>query len=153
MGKYINREALMGWVEIAGNYGPILYNSMFWGVFTKYQCMMLDCHIILLVSSSLTNSNQHDQHKSMGPHSPMMTHICIKYNNVYNVGIQITVVESEYMIRHHQDGHTLAMECHTLPREGHPPGGEARHPLLAAATHTPSMEGVPPCTVCRDQFP
>ena len=103
--------------------------------------MMLDCHIILLVSSSLTNSNQHDQHKSMGPHSPMMTHICIKYNNVYNVGIQITVAESEYMIRHHQDGRTMAMECHTLLREGHPPGGEARHPLLAAATHPPSMEG------------
>ena len=76
----------------------------------------------------------------------MMTHICIKYNNVYNVGIQITVAESEYMIRHHQDGHTLAMECHTLPREGHPPGGEA-------ATHPPSMEGGPPCTVGRDQFP
>ena len=57
------------------------------------------------------------------------------------------------VIRHHQNGRTLTVECQTLPREAHPPGGEARHPPLAAATHPPSMEGGPPCTVGRDLFP
>ena len=57
------------------------------------------------------------------------------------------------VIRHHQNGRTLTVECQTLPREAHPPGGEARHPPLAAATHPPSMGGGPPCTVGRDQFP
>ena len=47
------------------------------------------------------------------------------------------VPDSENMIMHHQNGRTLAME-------GRTPGGEAR---------PPPMEGVPPCTVCRDQFP
>ena len=32
------------------------------------------------------------------------------------------------------------MECHSLPREGHPPGGEARHPPIGGR-HSPTLHG------------
>ena len=42
---------------------------------------------------------------------------------------------------------------HTGHGGSHIGQGRAATRLLAAATHIPSMEGVPPCKVCRDQFP
>ena len=54
-------------------------------------------------------------------------------NNVNNVEKQISVPDSENMIRHHQNGHPLAME-------GHPPSGEARRPPIGGR-HSPTLHG------------